>query len=117
MSPFFSGGNHFTAAGVAAAYPRPNPVPARSPNPTIAGQTIAGEAKLATTRPTPVRTPPTLATTRGPTLSWSRPAGDHHQGEAGDRDRVRQRRLRLRPAEAAAARTVSASCLENTLHA
>ena len=75
MSPFFSGGNHFTAAGVAAAYPSPNPVPARSPNPSTAGRTDEGVAKLATMSPAPVRTPPSDATSRGPSLSCSRPAG------------------------------------------
>ena len=50
-------------------------MPAIRPNPTAAGQAADGEAKLATTSPMPVSTAPMLAMIRGPSLSWSRPAG------------------------------------------
>ena len=51
------------------------PGPPRRPKPSSAGQVVPGDAKLATTRPRPVRIPPADATMRGPSLSCSRPAG------------------------------------------
>ena len=50
-------------------------MPPSSPNPSAAGQDAEGDAKLATTSPMPVSTAPMLAMSRGPSLSWSRPAG------------------------------------------
>src|SRR4030042_99501 len=66
---FFAGGNHFTAAGVAEAYPNPIPVPAKIPNPMMAGRAFPGVEKLVTIMPAAIRIAPVVAIIPGPSLS------------------------------------------------
>jgi hypothetical protein len=69
IKPFFAGGNHLTAAGVAEAYPSPIPVPAMTPKPKMTGNMFPDVAKPATIIPNPVRIAPMVAMIRGPNLS------------------------------------------------